>query len=89
MELGQVFEMVYLEVQIHNQQLVGTVTTVLRHVYCALKCADPPHTENPIYVFSEMKLRGLVPNSYIHVSVCDLNIPRIPLPIWQTDPGNI
>ncbi len=23
-------------------------------------------TENPIYVFPEMKLRGLVPNSYIH-----------------------
>jgi hypothetical protein len=26
-------------------------------------------TENPIYVFPEMKLRGLVPNSYIHVRV--------------------
>jgi hypothetical protein len=32
-------------------------------------------TENPIYVFSEMKLRGLVPNSYIHVSVRDFYIP--------------
>jgi hypothetical protein len=31
-------------------------------------------TENPINVFSEMKLRGLVPNSYIHVSVSDLYI---------------
>jgi hypothetical protein len=28
-------------------------------------------TENPIYVFPEMKLRGVVPNSYIHVSVSD------------------
>jgi hypothetical protein len=26
-------------------------------------------TENPIYVFPEMKLRGFVPNSYTHVSV--------------------
>jgi hypothetical protein len=53
-----------------------------------------PHcTENPIYVFPEMKLSGLVPNAHIHVSVSDLYIPRIGLPIWlqkksQTDPGN-
>jgi len=36
----------------------------------------------------------LIPNSCIHVSVSDLYIPRIGLPIWlqqnrQTDPGNI
>jgi hypothetical protein len=41
-----------------------------------------------------MKLHWLVPNSYIHVSVSDLYIPRIDLPILlqpnrQTDPGNI
>jgi hypothetical protein len=51
-------------------------------------------TENPSYVLQEMKLRGLIPNSYIHVSVSNLYIPRIGLPIWphqnrQTDPGNI
>jgi hypothetical protein len=28
-----------------------------------------------------MKLRGIVPNSYIHVSVSDLYIPPIGLPI--------
>jgi hypothetical protein len=33
-------------------------------------------TENPIYVFPEMKLRSLVPNSYIHVSVSHLYFPR-------------
>jgi hypothetical protein len=42
----------------------------------------------------EMKLHGLLPNSYIHVSVSDLYISRIGLPIWlqqnrQTDLGNI
>jgi hypothetical protein len=41
-----------------------------------------------------MKLRGLVPDSYIHVSMRDIYIPRIGLPIWlqkngQTDTGNI
>ncbi len=41
-----------------------------------------------------MKLRDLIPNTYIRVSLRDLYIPRIGLPIWlqqnrQTDPGNI
>jgi hypothetical protein len=39
-------------------------------------------TENPIYVFPEMNLRCHVPNSYSHVSVSDLYIPRIGQPIW-------
>ncbi len=39
-------------------------------------------TKNPIYIFPETKLRGLVPNSYINVSVSVLYIPRIGLPIW-------
>ncbi len=36
-------------------------------------------TENPIYVFPEMKLRSLLPNSYIYVTVRDLHYPRIGL----------
>ncbi len=32
-------------------------------------------------IFPERKLRGLVPNSYIHVSVSDLYIPTIGQPI--------
>jgi hypothetical protein len=57
----------------------------------------------PIYVFPEMKLRGLgvsktelkwALNFHIHVSVIDLYIPRISLPILlqpnrQTNPGII
>jgi len=63
-----------------------------------LCCADtysvPRCTENPIYLFPEMKLRGLVLNSYSQVSLSDLCIPRIDLPIWllqnrQTETGNI
>ena len=52
----------------------------------------------PIYVFPEMKLpkqnyNVLSPNFHIHVSVRDLYIPRIGMPILtelnrQTDPGN-
>ncbi len=37
--------------------------------------------EDLIYVFPEIKLRGLVLNSYIHVSVSDLYIPLIGPPV--------
>jgi hypothetical protein len=50
-------------------------------IWCHSK-ADACSTENPIYVFPEMKQRSLVPNSYISVSVSGLNIPRIGLLIW-------
>ncbi len=51
-------------------------------------------TDNPNYVFPEMELLGLFPNSLIHVSVSESYIPRIGLPIclhqnMQADPGNI
>ncbi len=39
-------------------------------------------TENWKRIFPEMKLRDLVPNSYIHVSFGDLYIPTIGPPIW-------
>jgi hypothetical protein len=39
------------------------------------------YTENSKYIFQEKELRGHSPNSHIHVSVCDLFIPRIGLPI--------
>jgi hypothetical protein len=34
-----------------------------------------------------MKVQGLVPNSYVHVCVMDLCIPRIGLPIWLSKIG--
>jgi hypothetical protein len=39
------------------------------------------HTENLKQIFPEMTLRGLVSKSYIHVSVSNLYIPTIGLPI--------
>ncbi len=45
---------------------IRIMTTLQRHC-----------TENSKQIFPEMKLRGLVPNSYIHVTVSDLYIPRI------------
>jgi hypothetical protein len=47
-------------------------------------------TENRIYVFREMKLRDLVPNSYIHVSVSYLYIPRYEheCEYWETEHYN-
>jgi len=38
------------------------------------------YTENSKQIFPEIKLRGLVTNSNIHVSVSDLFIPTISLP---------
>jgi hypothetical protein len=51
-------------------------------------------TENPIYVFPDMKLCSLVPNSYFHVSVTDLYNAGTRLVIWlqknrHSGPGNI
>jgi hypothetical protein len=44
----------------------GTLAALQRHC-----------TENSIQIFPELKLLGLVFNSYIHGSVNDLHIPRI------------
>jgi hypothetical protein len=50
--------------------------------------------QDQIYVFPEMKLRGLVPKIHIHESVSDLYIPTmigppiLPLQSKQTDCGN-
>jgi hypothetical protein len=57
-------------------------------------CTAKYNTKNFKQIFPEKELRGLSPNFHIHVSVGDLYIPTIDLPIllqenmW-TDPGNI
>jgi hypothetical protein len=61
----------------------GSVTALQRH-----------NTENSKQIFPEKELRGFNPSFHIHVSVSDLYITTIGLPIllqenmW-TDPGNI
>ncbi len=52
------------------------------------------NTENSKHIFAEKELRGHSPNFHIHVSVSDLYIPTIGLPIFLqenmwTDPRNI
>ena len=44
-------------------------------------------SKNPNHVFPEMKLHSFVPNSDIHISVSDLYIPSISLPIWLQQTG--
>jgi hypothetical protein len=44
---------------------------IIKKQYYEAECTVP---KNPIYVFPEMKLCGLIPNSYIHVSGSDLYI---------------
>ncbi len=61
---------------------------------CIMHALQRQYTENSKQIFQEMKLRGLSPNSYIHVSVSVLYILTIGLPIllqenmW-TDGGNM
>ncbi len=59
-----------------------------------IDCVSIHCKQNPIYVIPSWELRGLGPNSHIHVSVRVLYIPRIGPHISlqqnrQTDPGNI
>jgi hypothetical protein len=42
---------------------------------CISDVLGPHRTKSLIYVFPEMKLCGLIPNSYIQVSESDLYIP--------------
>ncbi len=45
--------------------------------------------KDPMYVFPEMKLRGLVPNFHIHVFVNDLYIPTISPSIFCSKIGGL
>ncbi len=59
-----------------------------------LEAPQRHNTENSKQIFPGKELHGHSPNFYIHVSVSDLYIPTMDLPIllqenmW-TDPGNI
>ncbi len=58
--------------------ILNTVQCFSRRNFWAVHVVSTclPHCEeNPIYVFPEKKLRGLIPNFYIHLSVSDLYTP--------------
>jgi hypothetical protein len=54
----------------YSRSTDGNTTALQRH-----------YTENAKQILPEMKLRGLVLDSYIHVSVSDFYIPTIGMPI--------
>ncbi len=74
--------------------LTEKISTSVQKI-CKSRLALQRHnTENSKPIFPEKELLGLSPNFYVHLSVSDLYIPTIDLPIllqenmW-TDPGNI
>ncbi len=77
----------------------GHYTPLFTLSYKSLIKADMYYTVSTLYTVPKIREKELcdqVPNSYIHVSVSDLYIPNIGLPIWlhlqqyrQTDPGNM
>jgi hypothetical protein len=83
----------YCNSKLHVLVFLSTIFMLLKDTlfnfvilsFCSRHCK-----EDPIYVFQEMKLRGLVPNFHIHVSVSDLCISTICPPIllqfhfWNT-----
>ncbi len=76
----------------------GQCGKVRTHGLCLVVGEGPAlqrhNTEHSKQIFPENELRGHSPNSYIHVSVSDLYIPTIGVPIllqenkW-TDRGNM
>jgi len=73
----------YSHKQFNHISPAGRYTALQRH-----------NTENSKQIFPKIELCGLSPNFHIHVSVSDINIPIIGLPIFLqenmlADPGNI
>jgi hypothetical protein len=73
----------YSHKQFNHISLAVRYTALQRHI-----------AENSKQIFPEKELCVLSPNFHIHVSVSDLYIPMIGLPIFLqenmwTDPGNI
>jgi hypothetical protein len=60
----------------------GDFETGTRYIYPALQRTN---TENSKQIFSKKELLGHSPNFHIHVSVSDLYIPTIDLPIPLQD----
>jgi hypothetical protein len=78
------FDQLFISLKMSRQLPIAWIHTALqRH-----------NIENSKQLFPEKELRGHNPNFYIHVSVSDLYVPTIGLPIllqenmW-TNPGNV
>ncbi len=66
------FSHVDVQLQIYLKEKIKHRKASTKFISFGLHCK-----ENSIYVFLFWELRGLSPNFHIHVSVCDLYIPRI------------
>jgi hypothetical protein len=63
-------------------------------LFCILHCKEPKPKIRNKYILPEKELHGHSPNFHNHMSVSDLYIPTMGLPIlpqenMKTDPGNI
>jgi hypothetical protein len=67
----RIYQQRFCEVQ---DRILHTFSSIYNGVY-SLERILVHCKEDPIYVLLEMKLRGLVPNFYIHGSLSDLYIP--------------
>jgi hypothetical protein len=77
-----------------KRNCAASVPVSIHLCFCERFIYSDDSKENPMYVLSEKKLRGLSPNFHIHVSVSDLYILTIGPHIFlqqnrQTDFGNI
>ncbi len=54
-----------------------SITIIQYQKQVSTRCSITHCNGNSVYIFLFWELRGLIPNFHIHVSVSDLNIPRI------------
>jgi hypothetical protein len=81
-------------VEVDTTRLWQRTPSLAHHPWRNLENNSLSSTENLKKIFTEKELRSYSPNSYFHVSVSDLFIPLIGLPILlqdnkSTERGNI
>jgi hypothetical protein len=69
----------------HMERLAATVSAGVAEVMDTVALQRTPNTENLKQIFPEKELRGHSPNFHIRVSVTNLYIPTIDLPILLQD----
>ncbi len=78
----------------YTKRILGYIRQVNIGDYIPTSYASMKLIRNTPHLFPEKELCSLSPNSYIHVFVSDLYIPRIGPHLWlqknrRSEPGNI